>query len=272
MTECVHSVEIGDVVIGGLDGPVTFEEIIGWYTVPDLKGQLDGVPSAHGSFARVNKWRASRAITVRGALRADDRFQAETLMSDLARAWEAATVMRVNDETGRWNSGIEVDRVTFSDRGSWSRQIPFTIDLVAPDPARYRDVVLLGPIGLPVREGGLRLPAEFPWNFGKSIYPTADVVNTGTLPIRPIVKLNGSALAVGVYGGPRTVVFGPFSGELVIDNFQRRVFLNGVDVTRRLTARNWHEVPAGATQSFSFEAVDPSPDLNLTVEYRIGVL
>lgn len=178
--------------------------------------------------------------------------------------------MSVLDTGSWWSRDVVVDEFAPEDaRGTGFAR--FAIDLTAPDPVRYRDPVMLGPAGLPVREGGLSLPEEFPWDFGTSVVPSLEVVNDGSVPVLPVVRVRGAADSVVVHGGPRRVAFGQFAGELVIDSRERRAWLNGGDVTRHLTRRDWHTVAGGERAGFFFEAVNPSPNIALTVEYRIGV-
>src|SRR5690606_29957449 len=124
--------------------------------------------------------------------------------------------------------------------------------VVAPDPVRYRDPVVLGPVGLPTHDGGLVLPSAFPWNFGTTSRSVLTVDNTGDVPVLPAVTVRGSADSVTVRGGPRVVSFGGFAGVLVFDSAQRRVFVNGADRTRDMVLRRWPVVPAGGVHEFTF--------------------
>lgn len=266
----VHQILLGGVLIDGAAGRVTFSEIVGWDGLPDARGSSDPIPQAHGSFERPRLWRESRAVSITGWLHGSDRAAVELLKRELTNAWEAAREISVTDNTGVWSTVAEVQTVDFADLGGWAREVPFTIDMILPDPVRYREWVTAGPAGLPTHEGGLRLPKAFPWNFGTSTRPVATVVNGGTLPVLPRVTVEGAADSIVVRGGPRRLEFGAFSGTLVFDSEYRRVTLNGVDVTRALIRRDWPVVPAGESQDFYFEAVDPSPETALTVQYREG--
>lgn len=266
----VHQILLGGVLIDGAAGRVTFSEIVGWDGLPDARGSSDPIPQAHGSFERPRLWRESRAVSITGWLHESDRVAVELLKRELTNAWEAARAISVTDNTGVWSTVAEVQTVDFPDLGGWAREVPFTIDMILPDPVRYRDWVTAGPAGLPVHEGGLILPEEFPWDFGTSTRPVATVTNGGALPVLPRVTVTGSADSIVVHGGPRRMSFGAFAGDLVLDALDRRAYLNGVDVTRDLVRRDWPVVPAGASQDFYFEAVNPSPDLALTVDYREG--
>lgn len=267
-----HMVEFGDLRILGGEGSdgVYLSGLSGWDDLPDGRGSPDDIPQAHGSFPRSRVWRASKAPTATGAIVAPTRERAEQLRTQMKTLGALATSMTVTDLTGRWTSAAEVEDISFNDPGAWSTYIPFTIDVLVTDPVRYTDLLMVGPVGLPTQSGGLFLPAALPWDLGMLDMAVADVVNTGSLPVLPVVRLTGSASSVVIHGGPRTVSFGAFDGELVIDNLQRRAFLNGADVTRSLILRNWHQIPAGESHGFFFEAVAPSPGASMTVEYRIG--
>lgn len=245
--------------------------IVGWDALPDARGSLDAIPGSDGSFRAVDLYRESRVVTVVGVLAAGDRAGVEALRARLMAILKAHATLTVTDELGTLSSEVRVDSISFSDEGTWATWIDFTIDLVAPDPVRYRDMLTVGPVGLPTQVGGLVLPSAFPWHFGTSSREVATVVNDGTVPVLPRVTVAGSAASVTILGGPYRLEFGAFDGVLVFDSLDRRVWLNGTDVTRQLVRRDWPVVAAGVTAEFSFEAVSPSPNISLLVEYSIGV-
>lgn len=267
-----YNVWVGDIQFNWkyADRGYFYKILAGWNDLADVRGKRDAVPGAHGLYPAVESWRTGASITINGSIMGTSRADAEYLRDQLITGLSSASVMRVEDSTGAWSRDIEVDNVSIKDPGGWSPIIHFVVDVLAADPSRYRDPVSLGPVGLPVRSGGLVLPSAFPWNFGTSIRPTLEIVNTGSLPAYPIVRVSGSGSSLSVMGGPRRVEFGAWAGEFVIDNRQRRAFLNGADVTRQLTRRDWQQVPVGQTYSFSFDAPGSS-DAQMTVDYRIGV-
>ena len=265
-----HVVVIGGVQFGAsrpIDGLV-FTGLTDWDGKPDARGEGDPIPSRNGIFPRVDLYRQSRAVSVEGAVIADSL----TEFHEVRRRLESlpdVTDISVDVGDGVWSRGVEVRSIKVDDfRGDTATT--FLIDMVAPDPVRYRDVVVLGPVGLPVLDGGLFLPASMPWDLGTDVRSVLTVVNDGALPCYPVVRLSGSASSVTVLAGPRRLGFGAFTGDLVFDAGDRRAFLNGADVTRQMTRRDWPVVPAGVTHEFSFEAVAPSPDFRMSVEYRIG--
>lgn len=246
-----------------------YRELRDWDGVADARGDADAIPGRHGRYARTSVVRDSRVISVEAAIVADSDAEFHAVKRRV-EAIPSLGVMRVDDGDGYWCRDVEVARVTIPDR-RWKTFTPFTIDLVAPDPVRYRDPVVLGPVGVPVRSGGLVLPAAPPWDLGTSVRPVAQVVNDGTVPVLPIVRVQGSGSSLTVQGGPRRIEIGPFSGELTIDSRERRAWLDGREITRQLVRRDWHEVPAGAAHDFYFTGTGLHSDTVLTVEYRIGV-
>lgn len=244
--------------------------LTGWRGLPGVRGSLHPVPGSHGSYGQESLLRQSRSIGVRALAVSSSAANTGRLLASLEEALATGTVsFKVVGDDGTWSREVEVEAVTPDPRWHNDR-VQVTVDLIAPDPVRYRDPVMLGPAGLPVRAGGLVLPEAFPWDFGTSVVPSLEVVNDGAVPVLPVVRVRGAADSVVVHGGPRRVAFDQFDGELVIDSRERRAWLNGSDVTRHLTRRDWHTVAAGDSAAFSFEAVDPSPDTTMTVEYRIG--
>ena len=242
----------------------------GWRGLPGARGDAVSIPGAHGTFDRTNIFREGRSMELRGGLVADTPLASAQLLDALEAAVAAGpVVLRVSDATGVWEREVEVLNLTTGERWIDAR-FPVTLDLYAPDPVRYRQVVTLGPVGLPEREGGLTLPAAFPWYFGTSTKPEEVVVNDGQVSVFPTSVIRGSGSAVAVRGGARELSFGSFSGELVLDSRSRRAWLNGSDVTKDLLRRDWHEVGAGETQAFSMEVAAAGQGTTLTVEYRVG--
>ncbi len=254
---------------GSTFAELTYSNLAGWDGIPEGRGGGDSIPGGHGVYARTEVLRESRAIVLTANIIANSAerfFELKRMLEALPSVGE----LRVDQGDGVWSRQVEIQHMPVPD--FHARTVTeFTIDMVAPDPVRYSDTITFGPLGLPVLEGGLFLPAPLPWDLGVADLQVAEVTNGGSLPLFPVVTVTGSASAVVLHGGPRDLSFGAFDGSLVFDSLQRRVFLNGADVTRHLMQRNWHEVPPGETHRFSFEAVTPSSGLYMSGEYRIGV-
>ncbi|MBU3995004.1 MAG: phage tail family protein [Actinobacteria bacterium] len=267
--------EIGGVRIDGRIPNKEWEGIIlirltGWRGLPGARGATAPIPGSHGSFTKETLLREPRSMELKGLVVSGSAQGSSRILSELETGLAETTVtLTVSDDDGTWHREVEVD--AFTPDARWNNdRVPFTLDLIANDPIRYSNSVMGGPAGLPFTEGGLQLPSAFPWSFGTSLRPTALVNNGGAVPVLPVVTVQGSASSIVVHGGPRRINFGAFAGEFVIDNRERRAWLNGVDVTRQLVRRDWHSVPAGESHEFFFDAAGVSPDTTLSVEYRIG--
>lgn len=265
-------VEVCGIGFGGDHNPVgglIYQQLIDWDGRTQARGGGDSIPGGQGVFARTQELRESRVISIEAAIvadSADEYFAVKRRVENMPMFGE----MRVDQGDGVWTRAIEVESIDIPDAWGGTETL-FTIDVTAPDPVRYRDPLTLGPIGLPVRSGGLEFPAAFPWHFGDSVRPVGTLTNDGSVPVLPRMTMSGSADSVIVHGGPRRLEFGAFDGTLVFDSAERRAWLNGVDVTRQLVRRDWPVVGPGESQDFFFEAVNPSPDTVLeSVVYKIG--
>lgn len=273
-----HKVELDGVTLHGYaDMPDPFAglavvSINGWRGLPSARGSNDSIPGAHGSYGGTRVLRESRSIEVRGAAIAATEFEAVAMIDALeAEVAERPVTMWVHDTHGAWSRLVEVEAVDIV--GAWNRnRILFAIDATAADPRRYRPLTIGGPVSLPTQTGGLILPRAFPWDFGVSNRQIFDLVNDGDIPVFPTLRITGSADSITVFGGAQRLVFGQFSGTLVFDSLQRRAWLNGTDVTREVLRRDWPVVPIRGTSAFYFEAVEPSLDIEMTVEYLIGAM
>lgn len=249
-----------------------FQRITGWYGLPSARGESDAIPGSNGSYVPENVYRSERQVTVTGYVHQRDHESAIRVLDSMSQAFASDSVleMGVQDSDGWWYREVIVTAFETDDpRGTGFAR--FTIDLISPDPVRYREPVVVGPVKLPVRSGGLVLPQAFPWDFGSYDGDVATVVNDGTVPVLPRTVVTGSGSSLTVHGAGRRVQFGAFSGEFVFDSSERRAWLNGTDVTRQLVRRDWPVVEPGESADFYFRAAGASPDVSLLVEYRIGV-
>lgn len=240
----------------------------GWDDGPTPRMSVDLIPGGDGGYEVTRTYLAPRVLTLAGLLLAGEGAQRLASRFRGIQGGGAPQTLAVTDRDGRWNLLASVDEASL--RPIVGSLYAYSLTLIARDPVKYADAVILGPAGLPTQSGGLVLPSAFPWSFGESVVPVLTVLNDGSVPVLPRVTVTGSASSVVVHGGPRRVEFGAFAGTLVIDSLERRAWLNGSDVTRSLVRRDWHSVPAGESQAFSFDAVTAAAGTSMTVEYRIG--
>lgn len=279
MAERIAWIEICGVTLGGADeadAGLVWEDLTGWWGLPDGRGSRDTIPGGHGAFARTRVLREARVLALKGFIMGQDRASFIQSRNRLTAALAAGVgLMRVATDEGVWDRMIEVDTLEIDpDHGDVVTD--FTVDLVAPDPRRYGPWQTVGPVGLPTSEGGLEFPAEFPWDFGTTS-PDAflTVANGGQIDIGPRMRVTGGGMTrtsiINVRTGDRLTLAWPVpeGSDVVFDSAARRVWIGEQDVTRWLTARQWFTIPAGSTHEFRFEATGGIDPL-LTAEFRIG--
>lgn len=273
--DSIAYIDLFGVVLSGAKRPedgLYWTNLEGWWGLPDLKTDSDSIPGANGRFTRAHHYRDSRAITLVGHILTKSSSDLVSVRHRLEAALSAGYgQMRVTtDSYGSWSRMVEVDTLDIEpDHGKeWTK---FTVDMIAPDPLRYQDMISLGPVGLPTRQGGLILPKEFPWWFGVRTGGTLDIVNSGDVDVYPIIYLSGGFDSVKVDVGGRRMEFGavPSGQTLELDSRDRRAYLNGRDVTRLLSRREWPVVPPGTTQTVRFYCVNPS-DPTVAAKYQNG--
>ena len=273
-------IELFGVTLSGARRPdqgLYWTDLKGWWGLPDLRGETDSIPGSHGRFPRVEHLRDSRAITLTGHIltKSGSSFMAarDRLEAALSASYGPMTV--VTNTYGSWERMVEVDTLDI-DPDYGKEYTKFTVDMVALDPRRYGPTQMLGPVGLPVTEGGVRLPQRMPWNFG-SVTPESRLVitNTGSIPINPLIRISGGFEVVSVYdvtAGRRLRLEWPVTQgyEVIFDSSSRRAVASGSEVTRWLTKRQWFEIQPGDTHEFRFEVVDGTGNPQMWGEYREG--
>ena len=178
--DSIAYIELFGVTLSGAKHPhegLYWTDLEGWWGLPGLKSDSDSIPGAHGKFSRDELYREDRVITLVGHVLTKSSAGLVSTRHRLEAALAAGYgQMRVTtDSYGSWSRMVEIDTLNIDpDHGrEWTK---FTVDMVAPDPFRYQDPIWLGPVGLPVREGGLILPKAFPWWFGVRTGGTLDII------------------------------------------------------------------------------------------------
>ena len=255
---------------------LVLSSLTGWRGLPGARSWSDSIPGGHGSYQRRQLFREGRSMELRGGVVAESEEAAALLLDEFEAAVGNGYVeMRVSDATGVWSRTVEVLNLTPAERWNADR-FGFTLDLFADDPLRYRDAVLLGPVGLPVKRGGLRLPQAFPWNFGDGReLSRISVENTGSAPMFPRVIVDGgfSSLIVRDITAGRTFEYAspvPAGKRLVIDSRHSVATIDGRAVTRNATRREWFEIDKTSTHIFDFRVTDPVSTPQMWVEQKIG--
>lgn len=279
MVEQILWVELLGVTLSGSGGPdsgFTWTDLEGWRGLTEARGDADNIPGGHGRFRRSKIVRESRVITLKAAIIADDPAGLDAACMRLESALAVgAGVLRVATDAGIWERWVEIDTLDIDpDRGRrWTR---CTIDMIAPDPRRYGPAQEIGPVGLPVSVGGVRLPQRMPWNFGSVSEASRLVIqNSGSIPLAPEIEVSGGfsrVAVVDVTAGRRLTLdrLVHETGSVVFDSYARRALGSAGDVTRWMTRKQWFEIAPGAAHEFRFEAVSPIGGPQMRARFRIG--
>ena len=260
------------------DNGFYWTDLVGWWGLPDLRGTADNIPGANGRFRRTEYLRDSRAITLTGHLLTKthrDLVSARDRLEDALSAGYGSMKV-VTSSTGSWERGVEIDTLKVEpDHGrEWTK---FIVDMVAPDPRRYGPLQTVGPASVPTSEGGVNLPQAMPWNFGTTSGESRlTVPNPGTLKLEPVFRIEGGYSTVTLYDvatGKRLRLewAAPEGSVTLFDMESRSVTINGENVTRRLTQRQWFDVPPRILdREFRFEVDGKIGDPLMWADYKIG--
>lgn len=273
-------IELLGVTLAGVRKPdqgFYWTDLTGWWGLPELRGATDEIPGTHGSFERSVFLRSSRVLSLTGHILTHTGSSFMSARERLETALAAGGgVMRVHTNTyGTWERRVEIKALDIEpDHGRTYTK--FVIDMLAPDPRRYGEWQQIGPVGLPRAEGGVILPQAMPWHFGSiSQESRLRVPNGGALEMFPQITIEGGYSSVTVQDittGSRLSLNRPALEDsvLVLDCGARRATLDGSDVTRWLTRRQWFSIKPGEEHEFRFEAVNPTADPQMRARIRIG--
>lgn len=259
------------------DQGLYWTDLTGWWGLPDLRGETDNIPGTHGRFRRTQYLRDSRAITLTGHILTEDNYELVATRDRLETALAAGGgLLKVTtSQTGTWERYVEIDTLNIEpDHGRVYTK--FTVDMVATDPRRYGPWQQLGPVQLPISQGGVRLPQRMPWNFGSTVAgSTLLVPNSGEIDMYPEIIVEGGFTRLSVYdltSGARVTLDRPYpAGSLVVfDSAGRRASVDGQDVTRWMTRRQWFKIPPHSEHEIRFEASNPIEQPQMWARFRIG--
>lgn len=258
--------------------------------VTDIEGWIGGAPvqrekvnklGRHGSYS-VRGWKDERLITVAGHYHAPDRASAANFTDEINAFIADGTdgILRVNDiDLGsRW---AEVYLLKPDVKWRGGRDVPFFLDMVAPDPRKFGELVTAGPTGAFAGGGGLQFDLFASSSPGILDFgPMGDtgqltLANPGKAPMDPIFRIQGPTDFTTTAGNFKiteieteqilewtgTILTGQ---ELVLDSRTGTVRLNGTgDRIGGLIKDQWPEVPGSSSRTYHFEAVG---GLTLAVE------
>lgn len=255
-------------------------DIPGWIKGAPVERDKQGKVGRHGTFG-VRGWKDERLVTVSGYYEAPDRGTAARFTDEINAVMADGTegLLTVDDvDLGkRWANVylLEPDVIWHGGRG-----VTFHLDMVAPDPRKFGDLVTLGPVGALAGGDGLV------WDLFTGVNPgildfgaagdsgTLTFVNTGTAPTEPVFRIQGPPdytpagdFTITEVETERVLQWQGVIGtgqELVLDSRSGTVMLEGTGDRRGGLVRDqWPEVEGSSSRTYQFEAVG---GLTLTVE------
>lgn len=281
MDNSIAYMELLGVTLAGVRKPdqgLYWTDITGWTGLPDLRGETDSIPGGHGSFRRNTFHRESRVMTLTGHILAADPNELvqvrDRLESVLAQSYGPLSV--VTTTTGKWTRDVEIKNLVIEpDHGK--RYVKFVVDMVAPDPLRYKDVQRVGPASAPTYSGGVRFPQSTPFNFGTVNQGSSLFIgNTGgSVDAYPKLEIEGGFSYITVRNrttGQVFIIDWPVAeGEtLTIDNELRRIYAERTEITAQAATRQWFEIPPGETHEITFDVINPQGVPRMWAEFQIG--
>jgi hypothetical protein len=241
-----------------------FTDLTDWYSLSDSKSEVRERAQADGAFGIDRDWRTSGVISFAGVYIGGDDEDTTAAKRQLRAAWGGGVpgLMTVTDPQGPTSRAVSIRNVKVPDDHG-RRYFTFSVDMVAPDPARYGPVISAS-TGLPVAGTGYPWNAVWPADWGSGGDPgRASVTNPGDASTWPLMQVSGG-LATGVQ--LVEIITGstlqltrpiPLGSVVYFDARTGRVYIDSAtnDITGFLTRREWWSVPPGATRIVQFNGL-----------------
>ncbi|CCQ44309.1 hypothetical protein ARTSIC4J27_233 [Pseudarthrobacter siccitolerans] len=238
----------------------------GWFSPAGTRRNSTERLWAHGTFSE-RGWRDQRIITVGGHIFTATRSEAAAMTDDLAAALADGTAGKfiVNDADLGYREATVYISGTPDVIWDGNLDIHFMIDMVAPDPRKYGELLTARtPASAP--GGGLVFDLFTGDNagvldFGGAGTPgTATLENVGTADTAPVFTVSGMAPGFTITEtttGAR-LVYSETVAEgqtLVMNAADGSVLLDGyADRSAYLTRREWTRIPGKTRQTYLFES------------------
>lgn len=256
-------------------------DLPGWYKAAPNQREKQAKQGRHGTFG-VRGWKDERLVTVQGHYYAPDRRTAANFVDEINAVMADGTegVLTVDDaDLGRRWANVYLLTPDVTWHGG--RDVPFFLDMVAPDPRKFGDLMDAGPVAAFSGGDGLEFDLFATDNpgildFGESgSSGKLTLNNPGTAPTEPVFRVSGPPGFITTAGNFKitevetervlewegTILTGQ---ELVLDSRAGTVVL-GTNGDRRgsLTRAEWPEIPGKSSRTYLFEALG---GLTLAVE------
>lgn len=257
------------ILFDGTEAPATYtigdDGLDGWFDGVDSRVTQRERPRAHGLFP-TRGWTSGRVITLTGRIHSSSGAGQEEDINVLSGLLADGEPSRFTVDAFSGSTWANVVRLGTPDISviTYGSFAAYQVSFLAADPRRYADANWQRTT--PASPGGGRTwPASWPliWGGDPGSDGRVNLSNTGRAPSHPVFRLAGgfdSALITCANTGARIGYDRPVpAGSVVeIDVAQKRAVIDGqTDVSRWLLYRDWEAIPAGATRSFQFDAVNP---------------
>lgn len=281
--------------LGGLLlGPGTpyewMDELVGFDELPPIRSSDETRPAAHGDFSGTDfadgrslefslEVAADAGVTFADALGALDRVLVPNPGPETVPFW-----YQLPGKPARRSEVKVRRRRTHIDRSYEAGLAVVDVQLRAPDPLLYGDMVIAGPTGHPALAGGLEFDlftdgsgaATGFLEFGDTATTgRLTLSNPGTAAAWPVFAIAGPVPDTGfelvcTTTGRRLRFLGAIAADsvLTIDTSTGSALLDLVaDRGGRLTIREWFSVPAGGSCEVLFTPLGPTTAATLTATY-----
>lgn len=241
----------------------TREALDGWYSTPDEKVESTERQSGHGAFAITDDMvlYSARTVTIDLLALGCTRAEVVGLMEQVQRF--AGKVFRLRVVDGGRDTWAEGYLTTGWDSARYDQVATSTLTIVCPDPRRYSTEgtqTFLNPMTgadggfMFDTDSGVVLSQPFQWAGDTEGGNVAVIGNNGTTTAYPTLTVGGywpNGVIINTGSGQLSYGVRLYYQNLVLDSKSRTASINGVDVTRNLTSRDFPTVEPGETLRLS---------------------
>lgn len=239
------------------------DSLDGWYSTPDSKVESTERQSGHGAFPVTKDMvlYSARTVSFNTSAIAGDRAKVlDTLEQIQLLAGSIVTIRVVDGERDTYATGY-IETEWKPDR--WFTASTGTITIVCPDPRRYATEgtqAFLSPMTgadggfMFDTDAGVVLSQPFQWAGDTEGGNVAVIENNGTTTAYPTLTVGGywpNGVIINTGSGQLSYGVRLYYQNLVLDSKSRTASINGVDVTRNLTSRDFPTVEPGETLRLS---------------------
>lgn len=268
----------------GVDWVLTKE--VGWFASAPPKPTRTNKAGATGSY-RSQNFRGERIITLEGVMAAPDigtlraaQHQLAAVCGDPSQLYTLACA----EETGTLTATVELDAQILMTPINYL-SCNWSLQLAAPDPAKYSAVSQQAQAMLPSTTGGLdwSTGGGLNWSAGGGlnwgsggVSGNLSAINTGTAESWPTFTINAGtgildpSITNSVTGQTLAYTGALGSGDVLVIStspFNRFVQLNGTDRRPFLTTSQWFSFAPGVTNVLAFAADSYSSTASLQVAW-----